>query len=464
MAMASSSSAESTESPKPKRIKICSPENSITLKILDDRSNRIVELDDGADGVHVNCQTKPTTMAEIEEMLDKVWFQDNTMSFKDIISGKSFTLLLYPHGSGKTTLALLLRSFLSVERWSPKLKEFFENCELAKLEKEFSDEYKNGSKVVYISFEDIQGDTEEEFEDSLGEIMQKLFRIHTSNTVYEEIRSSFVKKRSYVYFSLARLMTELIEKSKIAYLIVDSCDTVYNRIAHFPNAVEICEQFRYFLRRAVPKCGITVVKLFCFGVSSFLIEEFASKAYIHSIFSSKDENGLSRYFSYNSNTIDAVIKAWNLPTSVAECERLAMFQYNNNKFINAGICVPFLKCLKDGKKHFQVDIVPRSLWPDCVFSFDDHKLLLDLLNHPVCELEFNMCLSMYEIIGRLQNPDLYSDRRFFYPLLIYNGLLSSEHVIDNKYSLTIANETSRCVLIKSLDEKFIQLNVLEKSI
>ncbi len=127
------------------------------------------------------------------------------------------------------------------------------------------------------------------------------------------------------------------------------------------------------------------------------------------------------------------------------CVKIAEFKYDNQEFINPAICVSFLRSIYFKKQTFQVDLMPRSLWLSSIFTFEDRDLLLDILHGP-CEKEFLMGVSIMSLISQGSN------RKLFYPLFIYGGFLSCTRLNNQKYELSIANETSRCILKKRLDD------------
>ena len=121
----------------------------------------------------------PTAGIGIEDIVDEVFFEDNTIAFKTMLQSKGIVLIIYPPGSGKTTFALLLQSFLSSNIvWSAKLTTFFNNCEFSKSCKEDFEKFKNSANVAYINFEDVRGTNRAEFETSLVEIMSFAFEKH----------------------------------------------------------------------------------------------------------------------------------------------------------------------------------------------------------------------------------------------------------------------------------------------
>lgn len=370
------------------------------------------------------------------------------MALKILLSLKHFVLIIYPPGSGKTTFALLLQSFLSSNMaWSPKLSTFFNNCKFSKSCKEDFEKFKNSANVAYINFEDIRGTNRAEFEKSLISIMLMSFKAYFSDTILCEEKTTMNEARGNVYGSLQRFSMEMYDKTKTTYLLLDSCDTVYNTIAQLgPEAVPVCKEFTKFLKGAVPT-GSSGIMVICFGVSPYFAHEFSGKAHIHDI--GRKENELGRYFSYSSETIDRVIEKWELKTSYNECLKVAQFKYDDRIFTNPAICVSFLQSLHLKEEYFQVDILPRSLWLSSIFTLKDRDLLLDVLRGP-CEKEFSIGVSIMSLIT--QEPT----RKLFYPLFIFGGFISCIPRNDpRKYELSIANETSRCVLEKSLNDIYV---------
>ncbi len=132
-------------------------------------------------------------------------------------------------------------------------------------------------------------------------------------------------------------------------------------------------------------------------------------------------------------------------TSLEQCVKIAEFKYDNQEFINPAICVSFLRSIYFKKQTFEVDLMLRSLWLSSIFTLEDQDLLLDILRGP-CEKEFSMGVSIMSLIFQGSN------RKLFYPLFIYGGFLSSTRLNYQKYELSIANETSHCILEKSLDD------------
>ena len=88
-------------------------------------------------------------MRKIEDMIDEVIFQDNMAAFKVLLSLYHIVMIIYPPGSGKTTMALLLESFLSSTAiWSEEVTTFFDNCEYARSCKTDFDKFKKSGIVA----------------------------------------------------------------------------------------------------------------------------------------------------------------------------------------------------------------------------------------------------------------------------------------------------------------------------
>ncbi len=219
-------------------------------------------------------------------------------------------IIIYPPGSGKTTMALLLQSFLSsMAVWSEKRLKFFDNCEYTRSCKTDFDKFKKSGNVTYISFEDIEGTNRVEFERSLTEIMLGHFEQYFSEEILQEEKTILMESHGCVYSSLQRFVRNLKNKKKTTYLLLDSCDTVYNAIAQIgTEAVAVCKSFTKFLKGVVPT-GTTGVILICFGVSPYFADKFSGKAYIPDI--GRISNELGAYFSYSTKIIVKVIKEWN---------------------------------------------------------------------------------------------------------------------------------------------------------
>ncbi|XP_065211681.1 uncharacterized protein LOC135839534 [Planococcus citri] len=275
-------------------------QTNFTVKILDNRAEKIIELS--------NETYEPVDLAsvastyDIENMVQQAYFQDNTMAFKTILSTGGIILIIYPPGSGKTTMALLLESYLSSTiECSDKLTTFFQTCEFAKECKSDYDEFYKSGSVAYINFEGIRGTDRVSFEKSLVEIMLTSFKKYFSADVVQDA-AMLMNPPEDVYISMMQFVQYLrmVGEKKKTYLILDSCDTVYNTIAQLgAEAAIVCKQFTEFLKSAV-HTGSTDVMLICFGVSPYFAYEFAGQATIYNVH--KEANDLGKYFSYSEET------------------------------------------------------------------------------------------------------------------------------------------------------------------
>lgn len=367
--------------------------------------------------------------------------------FGKILSMGRLSLIIYPPGSGKSTTALLLQSYLSATAvWSDKLSKFFENCEFAKSHKNEFDHHKASSNVAYISFDEIRGSNRNAVERSLSEIMLKCFQAHFSETVFCEEENA-LEILDNVYGSLSRFCIELYDKTKTSYVLLDSCDTVYDAISQLgADAAGMCKKFTKFIKSGL-FAGRSGIKLICFGVSPYLAHEFSGIADIRII--SSRSNELGQFFSYSIETINKVIEKWELNTSVDECLKVAEFKYDDRIFINPAICVSFLRSLYFKKDKFQVDIIPRSLWLGSIFTIEDRDLLLDVLKSS-CTREFEICVTIIDII-----EDQIQNRQLYYPLFIYGGFISCKRCDKNKYELSAANQVAKCILEKTLNDIYM---------
>lgn len=168
-----------TTPPPPKKICLDTPdvdtsdsscasmvESCLSLKIIgeeNDPTGKIIEL---SDEELITGSAKRVAISDFEDLLSekgRVYFQDNTMVFETLLTLKKLNLVIYPPGSGKTTVALLLKAFLSSEALSDNLNEFFTNCKFSACQ-DLYEKYHKKANVAYISFKSITAHNEKSLE------------------------------------------------------------------------------------------------------------------------------------------------------------------------------------------------------------------------------------------------------------------------------------------------------------
>ncbi|XP_065222074.1 uncharacterized protein LOC135846735 isoform X2 [Planococcus citri] len=152
-------SASSSETPSTSCTSMVKP--YLTLKILENRTDgKIIELSD-AESESSHEPLKPVSIFDIKDIIDQVYFQDNTMVFETLLSHQHIVVIIYPPGTGKTTIAILLEAFLWSTDLPDKVNRFFENCEFATQCPDKYEKFRKSANVAYINFEAIEGRNKE---------------------------------------------------------------------------------------------------------------------------------------------------------------------------------------------------------------------------------------------------------------------------------------------------------------
>lgn len=296
--------------------------------------------------------------------------------------------------------------------------------------------------------------------------MLDAFASNFSKKNYENARKS-IEERAGVYCSLQRFIRDLKHSdiNKKTFVILDSCDTVYNTIAQLKGknvAENLRKQFTSFLSVANSEPFSDVVTI-CFGVSPHLASELRKD--VDAVYNVSDKSTVGKYFSYNEETIKDVCTKFgaNHIAVTEKCRKIAEFKFMEDSYLNPAICVNYLRCSLDLKEsHFYVDIAPRSLWLNCIFTVEDKDLLLDVLRGP-CQKEFTLNVGMKSIIKQMQKTGA-SNRKLFYPMFIFGGFLSCDQYKDaekkpvrGQYVINVANQTARCLMRYYVRSMYVSL-------
>lgn len=398
-------------------------------------------------------------------MIVEPWFQDNTELFDVLLKGEeSFVMCVYPPGSGKSTIAELLKYYLSTNGIPEEISNFLNNCQFQHKENDLVQNdplYKkfrsSASYVLFADFSEVTGETYHELEQNYTIYMETCWK--SCGLPEESLNREFKTLETIdgsVWTSLLRLRDRIALIMGNLYIILDSIDNMYNLIANLPSqeSEKLYKRFTKGISGIVGK-NASSIKTFCFGVSPYLITEYMKSGISYHFIGSKP-NKVGKYFSYSDESIKHMISKWNLKVSIDQCKDVAALNYNDNCFVNPYLCISYMRSLKENCAKFKVNLSPRSLWMKCIFTEKDLNMLYDVfLGEKKCQ--FAMAVSMGMMCGLSESSE---HRKLYYPLFVFGGFLSCKKLTGEKdtYLLSSANETSKILIRHHLEalhyEKF----------
>lgn len=390
---------------------------------------------------------------KLNEIVDQVFFQDNSLVFKELLNLKGKNAIIYPPGFGKTTMAKLYEAYASDIQHDEKIESWLRTCEFAKkYAKEYEDNH-NAHKVIYISFADIESTSEQHLETDLANIVCDLCFNYANRESYLEMREWLLahpERYALVLHHLIRQLTFSRDEGKKTFILLDSCDTLYNVPVQFPG--ETGKTAIKQLNSLLNFDGIENTVTIYFGVSPFFTNEIRGFKKIFSVRTTSDD--FHKCFSYSEESIERVIHEWNLNVDQNNIIEMAEFRFIKNKFIVPELVVKLLESLRRNDYIIKTEINPKSVWLETVFGVTDPQLLRNALISPFT-IKSSLTFSIRDIINFKQMAQKHALKKYylFYPLFIFGGFFSCLETIRSQnyeplLSLTVANGVMKLILDK----------------
>ncbi|XP_065224511.1 uncharacterized protein LOC135848517 [Planococcus citri] len=414
------------------------------------------------------------TTHEVDVMLNECYFQDNTKLFPVITESDIPVAFFFPPGSGKSSVARLFELYASNSKsvvgdneHSKKKKyaemdSFFKKCRFASESPELYKKYRSNHAVVNIDFKDVhiaQND-DEWFFASLCSLMELIWNEYAPEEYISSEQERLGDVMDEVVSSLQRLVLYLAQSNEKVFILLDSCDVVFNLLAKVEQNREdknLSKLFRTFLlfENEIPKA-----KHVFFGVNPyFAVKTLDCQIDIYSIWMpSKVREGYIQYetnkslvrecFSYSEESIKKVstrLELGDVDVILNQCIEVAKCSFNGFELINPYLATAYLTTLKR-RTSYSVKSGPGYLWDEAIyFTEKDVDIIGKSLTNDTTALSFPMLVSCTDM-DILKS--FTQDRTLFYDLLIYGGYFSSEtkNESENEHVIWPSNQTTKLVL------------------
>ncbi|XP_065215404.1 uncharacterized protein LOC135842048 [Planococcus citri] len=405
------------------------------------------------------------TKCTVDEMVGEWFFQDNTKLFPVIIQSENPVAFIFPPGSGKSSLAQLFESYASNSKSivgagsdKTKMNSFFETCWFALNNSSLYTKYRSNCAVVYIDFRNIVIEQNEQvFYRSLKVLMCAVWNKYAPEEflLYER---KHLKKDISAVCSLQRLVVSLLAQDRDVFVLLDSCDVVFNQLANLDRNRKDRTLSQLLLMFLQCPTETTLVKYIYLGVNPyFAVNNLRHNTDVYSIYVLLDvlpekeeeyeENRrlVRECFSYSKESIEKAcehMKLENIDEIVERCTRVAEFSFNGFELINPYLATAYLTTLKS-RSSYSVNIAPRSLWHEAIFTERDVDIIAKSLTNDTTAFSFPMLMSSTHILTSFSQ-----DRRWFYNLFIYGGYFSGETINNNQdeHMIRASNQTTKLVL------------------
>lgn len=434
-----------------------------------------------------------------EGICDKPWFHDISEIFEVFLSSRKDLAFVYPPGSGKSTVAETFQKFADCSTCDlpSSFQSYFDSCKLNG--KPVFKENHRKCNVILVDFKkvdlgDVTRNSEELIREKYTSEMCKIasaawsqpeaFESRYNDTEAPTLRTNPSSYRNSLPDLYLRLGTCRVNKKlQKGFILYDSIDSMYHQIAK----ISIPEVRRELLADFTSTILVNVtkkdnVKRIFFGVSPYFITEYIQSggaclflispypldSTIDEAFIEKYKDLVSKTFSYSEDIIQATCvkinercvkdtslrKIEDVEWMVTKCTEVARYEMNDVQMINPYLAVSYLWSYAI-QSPYKLDISPRSLWYDCIFTRYDIRMLLDILNEQKVVEDFDIC----ESITSIMDGRVISNRTHFLPLFVYGGYYSvistslisrSEGKEINRYEFKVANETMKIILEYSL--------------
>ncbi len=157
---------------------------------------------------------------------------------------KKFVTCIYPPGSGKSTIAELLKYYLSTNEMPEEVRTFLDICQFQETENTLAQnssyrKFRNCSPfVLFMDFNNVKGRTRLDLKATYAKYMLACWRTCGSQDAIVNDEKKLLKMDvSCIWNSLLQLCDAMLSfLHGNLYIILDSLDNMYNLIANLPVA------------------------------------------------------------------------------------------------------------------------------------------------------------------------------------------------------------------------------------